>query len=547
MNYLSLCSGIEAASVAWHKLGWKPFGFSEIEPFPSAILAHHWPEVPNLGDMTKFDDWQNLHEVDLLVGGTPCQAFSLAGLRKSLDDARGNLTLTYVSILNKIDHERSIQLLPPAICVWENVPGVLNTKDNAFGCFLAALAGEDVPLVPSGGKWTNAGYVRGPQRTIAWRVIDAKYFGVAQRRRRVFVVASAREGFCPEQVLFEFKGVRRDTAPSRETGQAVTSDTGTGFTPSSFGAYGEGVGTLRSTGGDLGGGSETLVTTQYGEIAGSLTARHDSSPCADRGQNMVAIQGTLINRKPENGPQGSGHDESGVMYTLTKTDVHAVAYGFNGDQSAKTRSMGEREEQAPTLRSDGPAHVATAFAFDSLASNSMKSPNPHSGCREVDLSKALDTGRGLDPSCNQGGIGVVAYAFDGYNQTLSDTSQTIRSDKSDGDHVGMVLTTQPPIGIDEEWNAKVDGFGTLKARMSGGGFQGSVMQPNLQVRRLTPVECHRLQGFPDDHCKIPWRGKSVEDCPDSPQYKALGNSMAVPCMAWIGKRIDNLLFGDFEI
>jgi DNA (cytosine-5)-methyltransferase 1 len=152
MKYLSLCSGIEAASVAWHKLGWKAFGFSEIEAFPSAVLKHHWPEVPNLGDMTKFAEWQNLHKVDLLVGGTPCQAFSLAGLRKSLDDARGNLTLTYVSILNKIDHERSIQLLPPAICVWENVPGVLNTKDNAFGCFLAALAGEDVPLVPSGGK-----------------------------------------------------------------------------------------------------------------------------------------------------------------------------------------------------------------------------------------------------------------------------------------------------------------------------------------------------------------------------------------------------------
>jgi DNA (cytosine-5)-methyltransferase 1 len=546
MNYLSLCSGIEAATVAWHQFGWKPFGFSEIEAFPSAVLKHHWPEVPNLGDMTKYADWQNLHEVDLLVGGTPCQAFSLAGLRKSLDDARGNLTLTYVSILNKIDHERSIQLLPPAICVWENVPGVLNTKDNAFGCFLAALAGEDVPLVPSGGRWTNAGYVRGPQRTIAWRVIDAQYFGVAQRRRRVFVVASARERFCPEQVLFEFEGVRRDTAPSRETREAATSDTGTGFTASSFGAYGEGVGTLRSAGGDLGGGSETLavcnkqrigeysegdipstvaardfkdatdlvVTTQYGEIAGSLTACHDSSPRADRGQNMVAIQGTLINRKPENGPQGSGHDESGVMYTLTKTDVHAVAYGFNGDQSEKTRSMGEKEEQAPTLRADGPAHVA--YAFDSLASNSMKSANPHSGCRETDLSKALDTGRGLDPSCNQGGIGVVAVR-------------------------------QPPIGIDEEWNAKVDGFGTLKARMSGGGFQGSVMQPNLQVRRLTPVECHRLQGFPDFHCKIPWRGKPAEDCPDSPQYKALGNSMAVPCMAWIGKRIDNLLFGDFEI
>ena len=337
---------------------------------------------------------------------------------------------------------------------------------------------------------------------------------MAQRRRRVFVVASAREGFCPEQVLFEFEGVRRDTAPSRETGQATTDDTGTGFTPSSFGAYGEGVGTLRSTGGDLGGGSETLAVCGF-----HSNAQADQLPTDMR--------------------------DTAVSDTLTKS--HSAA-------------------------------VATAFAFDSLASNSMKSPNPHSGCREVDLSKALDTGRGLDPSCNQGGIGVLTYSpavanplgvspsthaspnvasgqgdvivFDCYNQTCDPhVAKTVaaRNDQDTTSVVCIPVDTQPPIGIDEEWDTKVDGFGTLKARMSGGGFQGSVMQPNLQVRRLTPVECHRLQGFPDDHCKIPWRGKSAEDCPDSPQYKALGNSMAVPCMEFIGKRIDNLLFGDFEI
>ena len=224
MRFGSVCSGIEAASVAWHPLGWKAAWLSEIEPFPSAVLKHHYPDVPNLGDMTTLPERILSGEVeapDVFCGGTPCQAFSVAGLRKSLDDARGNLSLTFVGIANAIDHVRSVRSANPAIIFWENVPGVLNTKDNAFGCFLAALAGEDDPIIPSGEKWTNAGCVFGPQRTVAWRILDAQYFGVAQRRRRVFVVASARTDFNPAAVLFEFEGVRRDTAPSREKGQRV--------------------------------------------------------------------------------------------------------------------------------------------------------------------------------------------------------------------------------------------------------------------------------------------------------------------------------------
>ena len=220
MRFLSVCSGIEAASVAWEPLGWQASGFAEIEPFPCAVLAHHYPDVPNHGDMTLLPAKIRAGEVeapDLLCGGTPCQAFSVAGLRQSLDDARGNLTLTFCEIADAIDAMRK----QPSIVFWENVPGVLNTKDNAFGCFLGALAGEDDALVAPGGRWANAGFVDGPQRAVAWRVLDAQYFGVAQRRRRVFVVASARADFDPAAVLFEFEGVRRDTAPSRETGQAV--------------------------------------------------------------------------------------------------------------------------------------------------------------------------------------------------------------------------------------------------------------------------------------------------------------------------------------
>jgi len=219
MKFGSVCSGIEAASVAWGPLGWTAAWFSEIEPFPCAVLKHHYPDVPNLGDMTKLPDLIRSGQVevpDLLCGGTPCQAFSVAGLRQSLNDERGNLSLTFCEIADAIDEQRK------SIIFWENVPGVLSTKDNAFGCFLGALAGEDDALVPPGGRWANAGFIDGPKRAVAWRILDAQYFGVAQRRRRVFVVASARADFDPAAVLFEFDGVRRDTAPSREARQTVT-------------------------------------------------------------------------------------------------------------------------------------------------------------------------------------------------------------------------------------------------------------------------------------------------------------------------------------
>ena len=220
----SVCSGIEAASVAWHPLGWQAAWLSEIEPFPSAVLAHHYPDVPNLGDMTTIADRIRAGLVeapDMLCGGTPCQAFSVAGQRRSLSDERGNLSLVFCELADSIDDQRFFDGLEPCIVFWENVPGVLSTGDNAFGCFLGQLAGEDCALEPPGGKWTDAGAVFGPKRAIAWRVLDAQYFGVAQRRRRVFVVASARKGFDPAQVLFEFDGVRRDTAPSREARQVA--------------------------------------------------------------------------------------------------------------------------------------------------------------------------------------------------------------------------------------------------------------------------------------------------------------------------------------
>lgn len=207
LTYGSVCSGIEAATVAWTELKWKAEWFSEIDKFPSAVLHHHWPNVPNLGDMKRIAWRIQKGEVtapDILVGGTPCQAFSVSGKRKGLDDERGQLTLSFVELANQIDKTRVSAGKEPAIILWENVTGVLNSHDNAFGCFLGALAGESCALQPAGKRWANAGVVSGPSRTIAWRVLNAEFFGVPQSRKRVFVMASARQGFDPGSVLFEF-------------------------------------------------------------------------------------------------------------------------------------------------------------------------------------------------------------------------------------------------------------------------------------------------------------------------------------------------------
>ena len=359
MKYGSVCSGVEAATAAWHPLGWEPQWFSEIEKFPSAVLAHHYPNVPNLGDMTQFKEWKD-DPIDLLVGGTPCQSFSVAGLRAGLDDPRGNLMLTYLAIAERY---------APRWIVWENVPGVLSSNGGRdFGTFLAALG--------------EIGY------GFAYRVLDAQYFGVAQRRRRVFVVGYLGDWRRAAAVLFERESLSGHPAPSREARQKVA-----GYTATSFGKYSEGVGTVRAAGGDLGGGSETL---------------HVSQPIAFGAQNS-ASQGDSVSTE--------------VTPTLDKSKTPAVTipYGMTTEQTPK-------------------------FAED----------------------------------------------------------------------LALTLTKQSP---------------------TGGGQPQACLTPDMAVRRLTPIECERLQGFPDDYTQIAWRNKAAGACPDGPRYKAMGNSMAVPVMQWIGKRI----------
>lgn len=372
MRYLSVCSGIEAASVAWHPLGWEPVGFAEIEKFPAQVLAHRFPGVKNYGDMTRYKEWDiEPGTIDILVGGTPCQAFSVAGLRKGLADPRGNLALTFVAM---VDHYR------PEWVVWENVPGVLSSNEGRdFGAFLGALG-------QLGYGW-------------AYRTIDAQYSGtcdlhrrgqgwdaVPQRRRRVFVVAhSSGDPRRAAEVLFEPESLCGDPPPSREAGQKTTADLG-----------------ASASGGGL------------WDTVGALCA--DTHPGAYSGQD--AYTGRII----------------------------------------------------PSL--------ASASSWQSGADMRGMVPRPTAQLQRCQIEAVM----------------------------VPDVAHTLRG---------------------EGFDAGEDGTGRGTPIIP-------VQAATMPVRRLTPVECERLQGFPDGWTDIKPGGKET---PDSPRYKALGNSMAVPVMRWIGMRI----------
>ena len=399
MKYGSVCSGVEAATAAWHPLGWKPQWFSEIEKFPSAVLAHHHPDVPNLGDMTQFKEWPIDRSIDLLVGGTPCQSFSVAGLRKGLDDPRGNLMLTYLAIAAQYQ---------PKWLVWENVPGVLSSqRGRDFGTFLGALG--------------QLGY------GFAYRVLDAQYFGVAQRRRRVFVVGYLGDWRRAAAVLFERESLSGHPAPSREAGEkaAPTVTQGAPFSRT---------GNQRVE-------AEAIVaqclTTRTGSMYDPFM---ETLPIAFGAQNS-ANQGDSVSTE--------------VTPTLDKSKTPAVAIQ-NATRGASQNGLG--------ITTDGPMYT-------------------------------LDVG-------SQHAVAIQAQAL------------KEKQPKSQG------------FGVDDS--------GTSYTLTAG---DRHAMQYGSQVRRLTPIECERLQGFPDNFTQIPWRNKSVEDCPDGPRYKAMGNSMAVPVMRWIGERI----------
>lgn len=371
MRYLSVFSGMEAATVAWHPLGWKPVGFSEIEPFACAVLAHRFPNTPNYGDITKHAEWPiEPGAIDLLVGGSPCQAFSVAGLRKGLADPRGNLALVFLGLADR---------LKPKWIVWENVPGVLSSGGGRdLGSFLGALV--------------QLGY------GFAYRVLDAQHFGVPQRRRRIFLVACLGDWKAPAKVLLEPESLCWDSPKSRKKGKEASGNPGQSIENGRI---------LWSAGDQV--NAERVV-----DKAGTLHCNHGL-----RGGFICPIHYMPGTVAPTIGASGPPYSRTGNE----RVEAEALAISF----------------QPGNLRRDA----------------------------------------GAEPS--------------------------------------FETTT------------------TLKATM--GDQMPHVAIPPMAVRRLTPMECERLQGFPDNWSRIPWLGKSEEDCPDCPRYKCCGNSMAVPVMRWIGEQI----------
>jgi DNA (cytosine-5)-methyltransferase 1 len=499
MKYLSLCSGIEAATVAWHPLGWEAVAYSEIERFPSEVLAHHYPSTPNLGDMTKFKEWSIESNVDLLVGGTPCQSFSVAGLRKGLDDPRGNLMLTYLAIADKFK---------PQWIVWENVPGVLSSNGGKdFGVFLGALG--------------ELGY------GFAYRVLDAQYFGVAQRRRRVFVVGYLGDWRRAAAVLFERDSLQGHPAPSREKGQAIAPSVTTGPP-------------FSRTGNDRVKCEAMVATPKWwdgGDLAATITTKSDDQRMPDKANAQLVMQpcygipGNWIGRQPENGGNAVEpmHD---VAPCLTKTDRHGVAQpiplntmtmqGRPSDDGRMGSGIGEPGDPCPTLTKAHSHAVAQPIAFSGQMSN------PHT---DVNMTPTLQAKNPM----------AVAVGTDLYNGNITgDVAATMGTPGSSSNASGP--TVMQAVGAFKPGQSAQAGIGyattlapTLEA--GGGGNNKPAVHVGMAVRRLTPVECERLQGFPDSYTDIKSKNKPT---PDGPRYKALGNSMAVPVMAWIGQRIEQV-------
>ena len=420
MKYLSLFSGIEAATVAWKQLGWECIGVSEIDPFACEVLKYHYPKIPNLGDITKITK-ETLHDIKqkytnepiIVVGGSPCQAFSVAGLRKGLEDPRGNLMLEYI---------RVVATIQPTYFIWENVPGALSSNNGRdFGTLLQTMA--------------QLGY------SLCWRVLDSKNFGVPQRRRRVFLVGHLGNEKRPFEILFEPKSMHRNNPKSKQKRQDNTPNT-------------------------------TQSTTKYSE---PIIVQNGQTKGITKIQNNISPTLTShIANSPTNSP---------LIATIESTQPNAI--------------MNTKTKHSPTLTAamgDGGGHIPmTIIPFKHYRYTNVPK---HSGCLLADDGK---------------------YKLD--HQWV--TSNKIITEKQ----YASTLCARDHKGIaSDSW---------------GHDSQQAVVH-NTRVRRLTPIECERLQGFPDNYTQIPWKGKEAKDCPTSHRYRCLGNSMTTNVMLWIGKRIDGI-------
>jgi DNA (cytosine-5)-methyltransferase 1 len=437
MIYGSVCSGIEAASVAWHPLGWRPAFFSEVDAFPRALLAERWPGVPVHGDFTTIDEG-DYEAIDLLVGGTPCQDFSVAGLRAGFTGDRGNLTLEFVRLARR---------LRPRWLVWENVPGLLSIDGGgAFAAFLGLLG--------------QCGY------GFAYRVLDAQHFGVPQRRRRVFVVGYLGDWRPAAAVLFEPESLRGDLAPSREARERVA-------------------GTItRSLDRCSGDEAERVAVDCYnGAIDGVPAVMTLAFSAKDGGADAMEDLAPTLRAMEWDGSHANGGGQLAVAIPLLEIGART-----NGDGDRDGDGIGQPGDPMFTLqygKQHGIAHSLRAEGFDASEDG---------------------TGRG-----------TPLIAVDCYNGAIDgDITHTARS--GNGNAIGGVPAVM-----------------TLAFSIDMCGNKGlNALASAMFVRRLTPRECERLQGFPDDYTLVAYRGKPAAD---GPRYRALGNSMAVPVMHWIGGRV----------
>ncbi len=521
MRYVSLFSGIEAATVAWEPLGWEPMCFCEVEPFPCEVLKKHYPSVPNLGDVTKVD-WRGFRNAngrpDLLVGGSPCQSFSIAGGRESLD---GESRLMFEWL-------RAVDELRPRWVVWENVPGALSAKGiegergGAFQCLLRELA--------------QLGY------GVCWRVLDAQFFGVAQRRRRVFLVGCLGDLGSAAEVLLEPHCVSGDSQSSREKRKALAESAGRGSEGSSWTLK------LRHTGSDTRGGgvgplvqedvSATLATSQdqtlftKGECltpwdvqSKRIYAETQCGPSLQSGTGEgMNIQPCVAISTANTGANGSNVNLEGTSYTLDLANSNAVAFVQNSRDEVRVQGDGTL---SGALAANEGVKQRTYVALGTMHQNQAG---------EVVVSDGISGTITSNSSVSRQNLPVCM---------ASDNSKAAVDENLAGTlHVGgaapmvtCMSDTQAHASVDEEC------CGTLTSRM----FKDAPVVGGMVVRRLTPMECERLQGFKDGYTDIHvkctrtkdggYKAVEVEETPDTPRYKALGNSMAVPCMRWIGERI----------
>jgi DNA (cytosine-5)-methyltransferase 1 len=509
MRYLSICSGIEAATVAWHPLGWQAAGFAEIEPFARAVLAHHYPHIPLHGDFIglKANDYGT---IDLLVGGTPCQSFSIAGLRKGLDDDRGNLALEFIRLAERT---RARWL------VWENVPGVLSIDGGrTFGAFLGALA--------------QCGY------GFAYRVLDAQYFGVPQRRRRVFVVGHSGDWRPAAEVLFEREGLRGDITPRRKARESIA---GALTSRASGGGGGPGAGTdvaptLDQRSGRSG---EHSFATSGGLVAHTLRGDGFDASEDGTGRGTPLVAGT-VSSKWSKGTGGPAGDEcqniitDPIAYNVTFCDAN----GRRKDRPDGGLYISEADA-AKTLTSGG--DLSTYIAGHAPAAIPLQEIGKRTGKSTDDASIGVGIGQEGDAMFTLQAAAQHGVAYDTrsgmapHGSMRGDViSPTLRAKEHEPPMVTQGAAafktghsaTSRSIGYSENVAPSLEGGG-------GGNNKPAIMQ-HMAVRRLTPRECERLQGFPDDYTLVPFRGKTAAD---GNRYKALGNSMAVPVMRWLGERI----------